>query len=107
MKKALFISTFVISDGHSQEGGHVHYHAGQSTSDPDKGCKSNPDNWTFVCEVEIEIDQPEFDVRPFAVASLTSELQELRAQFSVKEQLIERRIGDLLAITDQGEPHEG
>lgn len=52
--------------------------------------------------VEIEIDVPEIDTRQAAVEALESQIQQERADSQMRVNLLQERIGKLLAIGHDG-----
>ena len=100
MKTTVFVSLFIVSSQYHKEGFYENVYAGTSTCDPDKGCTTNPIDWTFVTEkeVEVELDVPDVDYRLVAAGGLERELEKMRADFSVEESKMKAKIAELLAL---------
>ena len=100
MKTTVFVAFFIVSSKYHKEGYYENVYAGSSTCDPNKGCTTNPVDWTFVSEkeVEVELNVPNIDYRLVAAGGLERELEKLRAEFSVEESKMKARIAELLAL---------
>jgi len=100
MKTTVFVAFFIVSSKYHKEGFYEHVYAGSSTCDPDKGCTTNPVDWTFVSEkeVEVELNVPNIDYRLVAAGGLERELEKMRAEFSVEESKMKAKISELLAL---------
>ena len=100
MKTTVFVSFFIVSSKYHKEGYYENVYTGSSTCDPDKGCTTNPVDWTFFTEkeIEVELDVPDFDYRLIAAGGLERELEKMRADFSVEESKMKAKISELLAL---------
>ena len=100
MKTTVFVAFFLATSSNEKEGYYTHVYTGNSTSDPEKGCTSNPDNWVFLTEkeVEVELDVPDVDFKVVAAGGLERELEKMRADFSVEESKMKAKIAELLAL---------
>jgi hypothetical protein len=67
-------------------------------------CKYNPkhaydpDDWVFLCEEEVELPDPEFDVRETILKGLKGQEQRLMADYSKNMASIKDKISKLMAL---------
>lgn len=56
------------------------------------------DSWVFLCDEEIEVAIPDFDIREKLLESLNGEKQKLMAEYAKNMASIEDKISKLLAL---------
>lgn len=58
----------------------------------------DPEGWVFLCEEEVEVADPEFDVREMVLKGLEGTKKKMMAEYSAKMASINDRISKLTAL---------
>jgi len=67
----------------------------------------DPDDWVFLCEEEVEVADPEFDVREMILKGLEGQKEKLMADYSKAMMEVEDKISKLTALEMLPEGQEG
>lgn len=92
----LWIRQFLIEDENKEAGYHIYPTSHTCQYDPKYSY--DPEGWVFLCEHEIEVPDPEFDVREMVLKGLEGEKKRMMADYSAKMASIEDRISKLTAL---------
>jgi len=93
--KKVFVATFIIISEYSDGGYYISYASRETPYEEDHMADYG---WVFITQEEVEISEPDFDIREKLLAGLEGEKRKIMAEYAKSMASIEDKISKLQAL---------